>query len=99
MIFVRQLRQRKEVNEVSVPVFPEILMKRFICAFAAINVFALAPGMPLTRAQTRADLDTEKKVVEYLKEHVKPGERVIVSDLVNDVFKTQEERKVLERLF
>src|SRR5437867_6306759 len=74
-------------------------MKRFMCAFAAINVFALAPGLPLARAQTRADLDTEKRVVEYLREHVKPGERVIVSDLVNNVFKTPEERKVLERLF
>jgi len=41
----------------------------------------------------------ERKVVEYLKANVKPGQPVIVSRLYNDVFKTPEERKVLDRLF
>ncbi len=50
-------------------------------------------------AQERPDLEIERRIVEYLKEHVKPGERVIVSDLHNNVFKTPEERKVLDRMF
>ncbi len=50
-------------------------------------------------AQGKPDLETEKRVVRYLKENVKPGERLVVSDLYNNVFKTPEERKVLERLF
>jgi thiol-disulfide isomerase/thioredoxin len=58
-------------------------------------VVAAATGF----AQVRADLDTEKRIVQYLKEHVKPGAPLIVSDLYNNVFKTPEERKVLERLF
>src|SRR5206468_713098 len=42
---------------------------------------------------------TEKRIVQYLIEHVKPGQPVIVSDLSNNVFKTEAERKVLNRLF
>ena len=41
----------------------------------------------------------EERIIRYLKEHVKPGERLIVSNLVNNVFKTPEEQKVLGRLF
>jgi thiol-disulfide isomerase/thioredoxin len=41
----------------------------------------------------------EVRIVEYLKANVRPGRAVVVSDLVNNVFKTPEERKVLERLY
>lgn len=41
----------------------------------------------------------ERKIVEYLKANVKPGRPVVVSELYNNVFKTPEERKVLDRLF
>jgi thiol-disulfide isomerase/thioredoxin len=50
-------------------------------------------------AQQKPDLEVEKRIVQYLKEHVKPGEPLIVSDLYNNVFKAPEERKVLDRLF
>jgi thiol-disulfide isomerase/thioredoxin len=43
--------------------------------------------------------DAEVKVVEYLKTHVKSGERVVVSQLYNEVFKAPEERAALNRLF
>ncbi len=59
----------------------------------------LAAGTSALGAQAGADLAVEKKVVQYLKEHAKPGEPLIVSDLYNNVFKTPEERKVLDRLF
>src|SRR5215471_7086849 len=41
----------------------------------------------------------ETRVVEYLKANVTPGRPVVVSDLYNNVFKTPEERKVLDRLY
>ena len=41
----------------------------------------------------------ETRVIEYLRKNVTPGRPVIVSDLVNNVFKTPEERQVLERLY
>src|SRR5213596_2031453 len=41
----------------------------------------------------------ETRIVEYLKANVTPGRPVVVSDLYNNVFKTPEERKVLERLY
>src|SRR5438128_12485530 len=42
---------------------------------------------------------TETRIVEYLKANVVPGRAVVVSDLYNNVFKTPEERKVLDRLY
>ena len=41
----------------------------------------------------------ETRIVEYLKANVTPGRPVVVSDLYNNVFKTPEERKVLDRLY
>jgi thiol-disulfide isomerase/thioredoxin len=41
----------------------------------------------------------EVQVVEYLRAHVRPGERVVVTQLYNDVFKTAAERAALNRLF
>jgi thiol-disulfide isomerase/thioredoxin len=41
----------------------------------------------------------EVRIIEYLKANVTPGHQVVVSDLYNNVFKTPEERKVLDRLY
>jgi thiol-disulfide isomerase/thioredoxin len=41
----------------------------------------------------------EVRIVEYLKTNVTPGKPVIVSDLYNNVFKTPEDHKVLDRLY
>ena len=54
--------------------------------------------LPLACAQTQ-ERPIEERIVNYLRDHVKPGERVIVSDLHNNVFKTPEEQKVLDRIF
>ena len=43
--------------------------------------------------------EAEVKVVEYLKAHVRPGERVVVSQLYNEVFTGDAERAALNRLF
>lgn len=58
---------------------------------ALLLTAALAQGGSASEAETR--------IVEYLKAEVKPGERVVVSQLVNEVFTTDEERAVLGRLF
>src|SRR4029079_27581 len=41
----------------------------------------------------------ETRIIEYLKANVTPGKPVVVSDLYNNVFKTPEEQKALERLY
>src|SRR5438477_13130843 len=43
--------------------------------------------------------DPETRIIEYLKSNVKPGRPVIVSDLLNNVFKRPEEQQALQRLF
>jgi thiol-disulfide isomerase/thioredoxin len=43
--------------------------------------------------------DAETRVVNYLKANVRRGEPVEVSRLVNDVFKTPEEQRALQRMF
>jgi thiol-disulfide isomerase/thioredoxin len=50
-------------------------------------------------ALTQQTPDAETRIVEYLKANVKPGERVVVSDLYNNVFTTAEERAALNRMF
>lgn len=50
-------------------------------------------------AQAGSASEVETRIIEYLKAEVKPGEPVVVSRLVNEVFTTDEERAVLGRLF
>jgi hypothetical protein len=60
-------------------------------AFAApVGALAQAPQPPPP---------AEVKVVEYLRDHISPGERVVVSELYNQVFTSDAERAVLNRLF
>jgi len=69
--------------------FAEICL--MVSALLALAVGAYGQGKP--------DLATEERIVQYLQQHVTPGTPVIVSDLYNNVFKSPEERKVLDRLF
>ncbi len=55
--------------------------------------------LALSYGQEKIDRETEERVVNYLRTHVKPGEQMIVTDLYNNVFKSPEERRVLDRLF
>jgi thiol-disulfide isomerase/thioredoxin len=54
----------------------------------------LAAALSVPQAQ-----DAETRVVEYLKANVKPGQRVVVSELYNTVFTATEDRAALNRLF
>jgi len=65
----------------------------------SVSMLAGLSTPALADQQTSGDLAIEKRIVDYLKENVKPGQRLIVSDLYNKVFTSPEERKVLDRLF
>ena len=43
--------------------------------------------------------DAETRIIQYLQENVKPGEAVVVSDLLNEVFTSPEEQLALGGLF
>jgi thiol-disulfide isomerase/thioredoxin len=57
----------------------------------------IAAGLISLLLQQASPIET--RIVEYLKANVRPGRPVVVSDLYNNVFKTPEEQKVLERLY
>ncbi len=50
-------------------------------------------------ASSQSDQAAEKRVVDYLKQNVKQGKPLVVSDLYNNVFTAPAERKALDRLF
>lgn len=50
-------------------------------------------------AQAGSASEVEARIIDYLKAEVKPGQRVVVSELVNEVFTSEAERAVLGRLF
>jgi len=56
-----------------------------------------SPAGPAPQAAQASQ--AEVKVVEYLRAHTQPGERVVVSELYNQVFTGAAERAVLNRLF
>jgi thiol-disulfide isomerase/thioredoxin len=75
-------------------------MKHTRQAFFFAGVFLIFTVLSgAARSQEKPDRATEEKIVKYLRENVKPGEPLIVSDLNNKVFTSPEERKVLDRLF
>lgn len=43
--------------------------------------------------------DPETRIVAYLKENVRPGEPVFVTDLYNNVFTSAEEREALQQMY
>jgi hypothetical protein len=43
--------------------------------------------------------DPETRIVAYLKENIRPGRAVFVTDLHNNVFTSREEREALQRLY
>lgn len=70
-------------------------LKNILWINLLMMLLLFTPAVP----QTLSDKGVEERIVNYLKDHVKPGEPLIVSDLYNNVFRTMEERKALDRLF
>jgi len=78
----------------------KLLLRKTPMRYLVLGLLLIVPAkITPAPAQSKPDFAVEERIVQYLKEHVKPGERLIVSDLYNNVFKTPEERKVLDRLF
>lgn len=63
----------------------------------AASVCLLA-GASVAVAQDGTSDDAEKRIIRYIKENLKPGERLVVSQLYNEVFTAPEERAVLDKL-
>jgi thiol-disulfide isomerase/thioredoxin len=73
----------------------ESVMKRIL----PLVLLALIGSSVAAPPQEQSELAIEQRIVQYLKQHVRPGEPLSVTELYNNVFKTPEEQKVLSRLF
>ena len=64
-------------------------MRLVVCALAlCVSVGAFAQDLE----------DAERRIISYIMENAKPGERLIVSHLYNEVFTTPKERAALDKL-
>ena len=64
-------------------------MRLFVCALAlSLSVGAFAQDTE----------DAERRIINYIKENAKPGERLVVSQLYNEVFTSPAERAALDKL-
>ena len=68
-------------------------MVLFAIVLGAALIWVLRPG-----TEQVATADPETRIITYLKENIKPGQSVLVTDLYNTVFTTPEDRETLERL-
>lgn len=66
---------------------------------APIVLGMLAAMSAAVALPAQSDPAVEERIVHYLKQNVEPGKPVIVSELVNKVFTSDEERRELDRLF
>src|ERR1051326_8670865 len=73
--------------------------KWFVAAAVAIVIGVLLFFGLRSRAKETASGDPEARIVAYLKENVKPGQPVLVTELYNNVFTSPEERDALQRLY
>jgi peroxiredoxin len=69
-------------------------MKKAVVALIVIASFGI-PG----RAQSPKPVSAESRVLAYVREHLQPGQPLIVSDLYNNVFTQPDERRALDKLF
>ena len=63
-----------------------------------VLAFATTVGLLAGAAVAQDTDDPEERIIRYIKENLKPGERLIVSQLYNEVFTAPEERVVLDKL-
>lgn len=72
-------------------------MKSYSRQLAGLISIALLGALLAGAAES--SLEVEKRIIDYLKVHLKAGEPVIVTKLYNEVFTSPEERKILDRLY
>ena len=66
------------------------------------GAFFLAFGLLLASvapAHVAAQQDAETRVLNYIREHLRPGEPLLVTELYNKVFTEPDERKALDKLY
>src|SRR5207247_8215820 len=71
-----------------------IALALFAVVLGVALLFVLRPG-----AEDVATGDPETRIIGYLKKNVRPGQSVLVTDLYNNVFTSNEEREALQRLY
>lgn len=76
-------------------------MKRLF-AIAALGValrafLIFSPAATATAAETKPDAET--RVLGYIRDHLRPGEPLLVTELYNQVFTQPDERRALNRLY
>jgi len=70
------------------------LTKRLLyCSFLAATAFILSSSRAVSQS------DPETRVVNYIRDHLRPGQPLMVTDLYNKVFTEPEERKALDKLY
>jgi hypothetical protein len=72
-------------------------MKKWVMAALLAGAVAVVLAL-LLRPQTPSG-NPETRIVAYLKDNVRPGQPVLVTDLYNNVFTRPEEREALERMY
>ncbi|MBI4472161.1 MAG: hypothetical protein HY646_05800 [Acidobacteria bacterium] len=75
-----------------------------ISKWLAAAVLAILVGVVLLfvlrpNAEDAATGDAETRIIAYLKENVRPGQPVLVTELYNNVFTSTEDREALQRLY
>lgn len=58
-----------------------------------------APAQSSARSAALAPSDAEARVVNYIREHLKPGQPLLVTELYNKVFTKPAERRALDKLY
>ncbi len=59
----------------------------------------LAAWLLLAPAVANSQPDAETRVLNYVRDHLQPGQPLVVTDLYNNVFKQPDERRALEKLY
>jgi thiol-disulfide isomerase/thioredoxin len=72
------------------------MRRKLALSIPILAAIVLAASSVLAAAEDPAD--TERRIIAHIKEKLKPGERLIVSQLYNEVFTAPEERAVLDKL-
>ncbi len=69
-------------------------LRRFAAALLVVASAALLVSVP-----AQAQPDAETRVLDYIRDHLQPGQPLIVTDLYNRVFTQPGERKALDKLY
>jgi thiol-disulfide isomerase/thioredoxin len=77
----------------------DYIMNTGVVSWFGIFFFLLLPCLEVIASYGPEDVTAERKVYDYLKAHLKPGENFSVSKLYNEVFTTPADRQALDRFY